>query len=75
MIATWRTYLVRPSKPFSHRVLTVLVTRVHAIIERNIGLKPGSSETLSRLEGGYYVPTIGTNDTSATMAWYTPTSN
>ena len=34
-------------------------------------MKPGSSETLSRLEGGCYVPTLGTYDTSATTAWYT----
>ena len=51
--------------------LTVLVTRVH-VKRRNIGMKPGSSETLSRLEGGCYSPTLGLYDTSAITAWYTP---
>ena len=57
---------------FPKGFLTVLVTRVQAK-RRNIGVKPGSSETLNRLEGGCYVPILGTYDTSATMAWYTPT--
>ena len=59
--------------PFPHGVFNGVIDKgARQDMRRNIGVKPGSSETLNRLEGGCYVPTLGTYDTSATTAWYKP---